>query len=109
MDNIKNNTMKNTTLEICDHVHQYFGLSYAQYLVLPRTVLQSLPKELQLKFITLMEEIDETIDWMPENGTYRVQLMTTKENSKFETVWDKVIPDPNADYQRGRRKLDLKS
>ena len=36
-------------------IHWYFGLSYANYLVLPRSVLQSMPIKWQEDFVKLLE------------------------------------------------------
>jgi len=77
-------------------VHEWFELSYAQYLTLPRSVLQSMPAQWQKKFVTLLEELDETIDWRPESGRYWVQLKDDK---------GRYVHDPLMDYQRGRRRL----
>jgi hypothetical protein len=94
-----------------DPIHCWFGLSYAQYLTIPRTVLQSMPIEWQRVFVKCLNQIDEVIDWMPKEGTYRVQLMKMKEvYSDFGSTeeWDHELHDELADYQRGRRKLTLK-
>jgi hypothetical protein len=47
-----------------DHeaIHLWFGLSYANYLVLPRSVLQSMPDEWQKQFVLLLNEAQETFD-----------------------------------------------
>lgn len=97
----------------CDIVHQWFGLSYAQYLTVPRSVLQSMPEDWQQRFVDCLNELDEAIDWPPKNGTYRVQLMTTRQNYEeggfVETVWDKELEDPLMDYERGRRRIPRKA
>lgn len=91
-------------------IHVWFGLSYAQYLAIPRTVLQSMPIEWQRVFVRCLNQLDETIDWMPKEGTYRVQLMTIEHNGiADEDVWGDELHDELADYQRGRRKLPLKT
>jgi hypothetical protein len=49
--------------DIDEPVHLMFGLSYAQYLVLNRTLLQSMPVEWQRKFCPLVEELwDSFVD-----------------------------------------------
>lgn len=77
-------------------IHNWFELTYAQYLTIPRSVLQSMPAEWQARFVKCLEELDETIDWRPENGRYWVRLKD--ENGKF-------VFDPLMDYQRGRRMI----
>lgn len=90
-------------------VHHWFELSYAQYLTLPRSVLQSMPKEWQRRFVKCLEELDETIDWRPEKGTYRVQLMSIDEvydeEDGYISQWGCELNDPLMDYQRGRRRI----
>lgn len=40
-------------------VHTAFGLTYANYLVLPRAVLQSMPLEWQEKFVKLLGDAND--------------------------------------------------
>ena len=93
-------------------LHEWFGLSYAQYLTIPRSALQSMPIEWQNKMAKLLEELDEKIDWRPDQGTYRVRLWLTeevydKDEEGFIEQWSCEIEDPLMDYDRGRRKLPL--
>ena len=88
-----------------DAVHEFFGLTYAQYLAIPRSVLQSMPDEWQAKFVALMRELRATIDWYPKHGCYRVGLWTERENEELEMEWDREIDDPLADYERGHRRI----
>jgi hypothetical protein len=76
-------------------IHDWFNLTYASYLVVPRSVLQSMPKEWQCKFISLLDEMNETIEW-DEVGNYTVQMRNDE---------GKFIEDPYRDYQRGRRVI----
>jgi hypothetical protein len=80
-------------------IHEWFELTYAQYLTVPRSVLQSMPDEWQEKFTKLLEELDETIDWRPKEGRYWVQLKDGK---------GRYVSDPLMDYQRGRRYIPHK-
>lgn len=84
-----------------ESIHNYFGLSYANYLVLPRSVLQSMSDEWQKQFIVLLEQISEQFgtDWEPEGG-YRVLALDN--NNKF-------IKDLYSDYERGRRRIKGRS
>ena len=56
-------------------VHAWFGLTYANYLVLPRAVLQSMPAEWQEKFVKLLEEAGDVCRRaeVPSPHGYRVQ------------------------------------
>lgn len=81
-------------------LHTWFGLSYAQYLTIPRSVLQSMSPEWQQRFVQCLEELDEAINWRPESGRYWVQL---KNNA------GQFVHDPLMDYQRGRRQVPQRS
>lgn len=55
-------------------IHLWFSLSYANYLVLPRSVLQSMPQPWQARFCTLLDELQELfggLDW----PTYDVRAL----------------------------------
>lgn len=89
-------------------IHRWFSLSYAQYLTIPRSVLQSMPVEWQRRFVACLQQLDEAIDWMPEQGQYRVQLYETDPEA-IEDYWVREIEDPLMDYERGRRRIPLRS
>lgn len=55
-------------------VHQWFELTRAEYLTIPRSVLQSMPVEWQERFAACLEELDATFDWRPDSGRYWVEL-----------------------------------
>lgn len=55
-------------------IHEWFELSYAQYLTVPRSVLEAMPLKWKKKFAKLLYELDGTIDWRPTSGRYWVQL-----------------------------------
>lgn len=92
--------MKDT---ICgDYVHQWFSLSYANYLVVPRTLLQSCSAEIQKALVDALEMVYEEEkknmpEHWPKNATIRVQLQ--------DESTGKFVKDDLADYQRGRRRL----
>jgi hypothetical protein len=62
------------SLETGDALADWFELSYAQFLTVPRLVLQSMPMEWQIKMAALLREMDETFDWRPKEGRYWVRL-----------------------------------
>jgi hypothetical protein len=78
------------------NVHGWFELTYAQYLTIPRSVLQSMPEEWQTRFVALLDELDDTIDWRPGEGRYWVQLKDAQ---------GRYVHDPLQDYERGRRRV----
>lgn len=57
-------------------IHGHFGLSYANYLVLPRTFLQSMGDEWQTKFVALLDELHEAFQHVPQADRYRVEAAT---------------------------------
>lgn len=47
-------------------IHTWFNLTYSNYLVLPRSVLQSMPDEWQKRFVLCLREAEEAfghLDW----------------------------------------------
>lgn len=91
--------MKNAIYSQEMTIHEWFELSYAQYLTIPRSVLQSMPYDWQYKFTALLNELDEAIDWRPKEGRYWVKLKDAK---------GKYIHGPLMDYNRGRRQIPFK-
>lgn len=95
-----NVTLLGEMTDTAEPIHDWFELTYAQYLTIPRTVLQSMPVTWQERFVKLLEELDELIDWRPEGATYWC-LLRDDETGRY-------INDPLADYERGRRQLAYK-
>lgn len=87
-----------------DALHLHFGLSYANYLTVPRSALQSMPDEWQGWLAVLLEQLDAAcvehgIAWPPEGFWVRVELRPDSERD---------IPEYRDDlsrYDRGRRRL----
>lgn len=80
-----------------DHVHNWFELTYASYLVWPRSIMQSMPPEWQERFVKLAEDIDEAASRAGiQTPPYRVQALG--ERNRFAR-------DPYASYDRGRRDV----
>lgn len=73
-------------------IHDWFELSYAQYLTVPRLVMESMPLEWQEKMALLLKEMDDTFDWRPDHGRYWVRLKDDK--GKFAKA-------PLDDYRHG--------
>lgn len=59
-----------------DAIHLHFGLSYANYLVLPRTLLQSMPDEWQTQFVALLNQMADAFRHVPQAEHYRVEAAT---------------------------------
>jgi len=41
-------------------IHDWFEISYAHYLTIPRLVMESMPAEWQEKMVALLQEMDDT-------------------------------------------------
>lgn len=81
-------------------VHTWFELTYSSYLVLHRTVLQSMPLDWQRRFVHCLRELDDVVinagvDTAPG---YTVHART--HDGKFAA-------EPIPPYNRGRTQLDL--
>ncbi len=69
-------------------IHAWFSLSYANYLVLPRSLMESMPYEWQVNMKRLLEEMDNSFEC--ENSDYLVKLRGEKK---------KFVHDPLAEYR----------
>jgi hypothetical protein len=78
-------------------VHRWFSLSYANYLVLPRSVLQSMPLEWQERFVDVLAELNDSFHHLPW-PEYAVQARG--KDGRFLT------DDPIPHYDRGRTRLE---
>ena len=74
-------------------IHIWFELSCAQFLTVPRLVLESMPMKWQKKMAKLLEEMDETFDWRPKEGRYWVRIKD--DNGRFAHA-------PLNDYRHGK-------
>ena len=78
----------------CDIVHDWFGLTYAHYLTIPRRLLESMPGDWQARFVKCLEELGETFDWMPGHHNYWVSLRRIVDG-RFVSI----DQDPFCDYR----------
>jgi len=98
-----------------DPLHQWFELSYAQYLTIPRSALQSMPLPWRRKMAECLVALDDLIDWRPKDDqVYRCTLHSPNYDKDCEEAseleyWGPSLHDPLADYERGRRKLPIRS
>lgn len=77
-------------------IHTWFGLAYANYLVVPRSVLQSMPEDWQHRFTALLDEAHAAfghLDW----PSYDVRAKG--EGGRYRR-------DPIPHYDRGRTRLE---
>lgn len=62
-----------------DHIHTWFGLTYSNYLVLPRTLLQSMPDEWQERFVGVLEKLGAAFSHVEMPQSYKVDAATEHE------------------------------
>lgn len=77
-------------------IHEWFELTYASYLVLPRSILQSMPEKWQERFVELLREADR-FGRVPRAGTYEVRVRDEQ---------GRYTRDDLRDYDRGRRYVE---
>ena len=79
-------------------IHDYFELTYSSYLVLPRSVLQSMPIPWQRALVALLREAEDVCDRydVPKVPTYQVRARDAQ---------GRFVQDPLASYERGCRRL----
>ena len=53
-------------------IHLHFGLSYANYLVLPRTLMQSMPTGWQERIVACLDEMHDAFRHIPQAEAYEV-------------------------------------
>lgn len=98
----------------CEPIHTWFSQSYASYFVLARSVLQSMPKEWQARLLGLMNELDQRWEGLPDSLEYRVVTVDAslpefpEDHPLYDVIAYPVVPDPFRDYERGRRRVELK-
>lgn len=63
-------------------VHDFFGLTYANYLVLHRTLMQSMPDEWQNRMVQCLNELDEAFRHVEKAETFYVKAARESE------VWE---------------------
>ena len=78
-------------------IHGWFELSYAQFLTVPRLVMEAMPHEWQCKMADLLSEMDETFDWRPKEGRYWVKLKNSQ---------GRYTHAPLNDYRYGQREIE---
>jgi hypothetical protein len=79
-------------------IHTWFGLTYSNYLVLPRAVLQSMPDEWQEKFVACLDELRETTEraQLECPAHYRVHVVNSR---------GQYVRDPIPHYRRAPNLL----
>lgn len=71
-------------------MEEFWELSYAQYLTIPRSVICSMPVVWQDRFALLLKEMDNCLDWRPEEGSYWCRLRDNR---------GRLVHDPLMNYR----------
>ncbi|WP_333758444.1 hypothetical protein [Streptomyces sp. ISBFB 2968] len=85
-------------------IHNWFGLSYSNYLVLHRTFLQSMPLEFQERMVACLEELEAAFEHVPQPEVFDVKAATEhivnemteeeREEAGIEANWyDEPVPE----------------
>ena len=82
-----------------DYIHNWFGLTYANYLVLPRSILQSMDAEWQKKLVILLDEMEDKMreECLQDMPDYSVNAINS--NGKY-------IKDPYRYYWRNNNRIN---
>ena len=72
-------------------VHEWFELSYANYLVLPRSLMQAMPLEWQERMTQCLREMRAACEHLEVNDRYTVLLRGEK---------GRIVSDPYSQYRR---------
>jgi hypothetical protein len=79
-------------------IHRFFGITQANHLVLPRAVLQSMPRAWQARFVDLLHELGDAAD--------RVELqLPDYEVRAVDPITRRFIADPIPHYRRAPNLL----
>ena len=82
-----------------DYIHNWFGLTYANYLVLPRSILQSMDAEWQKKMVNLLNDLEDKMreEYLQDMPDYSVNAKDS--NGKY-------IKDPYRYYWRNNQRIN---
>lgn len=67
-------------------IHSYFELSYANYLVIPRTLLQSMPVEWQERFVADLEQLRDAFADVEQAPCYQVTAASQSDYGSLSEV-----------------------
>jgi len=95
-----------SVLEDDEPIHEYFGLTYAQFLVVSRTALQSMPVAWQRRFVQCLRELDDSIDNLEPEWPWCYHVTVRHHGTgKFGSL---AKADRLGAYERGRARVPVK-
>lgn len=80
-----------------ESIDTWFGLTYSNYLVLQRAILQSMPEDWQERFVGCLEELREAVE--------RAELQVPNEYRVHVVKHGRYAPDPIPHYRRAPNLL----
>lgn len=83
-------------VEDLEPMHGWFGLSYANYLVLERSLIQSMPAEWQRRLLECLDDLHERFDGVERAAGFQVRAVD---------VSGRFMRDPIPHYNRGRTRV----
>lgn len=87
-------------------IHEYFGLTYSQFLVVSRTALQSMPVAWQRRFVQCLYELENSIDNLEPEWPWAYHVVVRNHSTgKFGSL---AKADRLGAYARGRARVSLK-
>lgn len=89
-------------LDVDEHepVHAWFGLTYSNYLVEPRALLQSMPVDWQRRFVRCLRELEHVVTAAGVEVAEGYTVQPRTDDGCF-------VSEPVPHYNRGRTQLDL--
>ena len=81
-----------------DSIHHWFGLSYSAYLVLPRSLIQSMPEDWQKRMVACLREAGDAFEYLHIDDRYEVRIRD--DNGRYKS-------DPYAPYRHNYYKPKL--
>lgn len=75
-------------------VNAWFGLTYANYLVIPRSLLQGMPMAWQNRFVQCLNEMGSTYDSNQIEDDYMVKLRGNNGKFKHDRLGEYRHPEP---------------
>ncbi len=77
-------------------IHDWFELTHAEYLTVPRSILQAMPEGWQATMTALLDALDATFDWRPPSGRYWVELRGGDGRVQHDALREYRHPDVTA-------------
>jgi len=82
-------------------MEEFWELSHAQYLTIPRSMIQEMSVQWQDKLANLLTMMDNKFDWRPKNMVYYCFLLDEELHRKDIELMNEISFDPLAEYRHG--------